>query len=67
MSQDPENEGRFRADLPIRCHARTALVLAQKVRGEKEDQAPEALLWESPQLAGDVVPDHHDADQDDAH
>lgn len=50
VSQDPENEDRFRAALPIRCHARTALAVAQKARGD-EDDYPEALLWEPPRLA----------------
>ena len=50
VSQAPENEDRFRVELPIRCHARSALVLAQRSREKEDDLAPEALLWETPQL-----------------
>lgn len=50
VSQDPANEDRFTADLPIRCHARTALVRAQE-RVSDDVKAPEALMWERPELA----------------
>jgi hypothetical protein len=52
VSQDPENEDRFEVDLPIRCHARTALIRAGDAIGDNT-QAPEALLFEQPTLRGD--------------
>ena len=51
VAHDPENEDRFRMDLPIRCHARAAMVLAQKNRHDEDDPTAAALLWESPRLA----------------
>lgn len=64
VSQDPENEDRFRAGLPIRCHARTALVVAQKAQEGTEVPAPEALLWESPTLQS-VGDQQQEPDKDD--
>jgi hypothetical protein len=40
---DKANEGRFRADLPMRCHATTAALEAQK--GYKKSLHPQALLF----------------------
>lgn len=51
VSQAPENEDCFEVDLPIRCHARTALVRAMDQVGN-DTQAPDALLYERPVLKG---------------
>lgn len=40
---DPASEGKYRVPPPDRCHATTALVIAQKVNAESPQ--PEALLW----------------------
>jgi hypothetical protein len=69
VSQAPENEDRFRMDLPIRCHARAALVVAQKQRKDEDDPTAEALMWEMPRLVapdllGEIVASHHDPNED---
>jgi hypothetical protein len=35
-------DGKFEADVPVRCHATTALVIAQKAFTNPQ---PEAMLW----------------------
>lgn len=49
ICQAPENEGRFNVEPPIRCHALTALLLAQK-KYEEGIPAHEALIWTPPTL-----------------
>lgn len=49
VSTAPENEGKFDVDLPIRCHARTAMLRAQEKYGE-DVLHRDALLWEAPSL-----------------
>lgn len=49
VSQDPENEDRFTVDLPVRCHAGTALARAQQQIPE-DTPSPRALMWDPPRL-----------------
>lgn len=49
VSQAEENEDRFTVGDPVRCHARTALGLAQEKYGGDIPE-PEALMWATPEL-----------------
>lgn len=48
--QAPENDGRYAADDPIRCHRTTALLEIQDRHSKSEVRHGEALMWEQPQL-----------------
>lgn len=42
-SADPANEGRYEAELPVRCHACTAMEIKQQ--DYQQTPQPSALLW----------------------
>lgn len=44
ICHDPKNAGRFRAEGPDRCHASTAVMIAQERHGETNQ--PKALSWQ---------------------
>lgn len=45
LCQDPEREFDWVAGKPVRCHATTALLLAQKGVTEETNPAVRALMW----------------------
>lgn len=45
ICQDPANQFNWKAQPPVRCHATTALRLAQKGVTEETNPAVDALIW----------------------
>ncbi len=46
VCQNPDNDGRFAVRDPIRCHVTTALSMRRDADAEKQQLAPDALLYE---------------------
>lgn len=47
-SMDPESEGEWQADLPMRCHSCTSISL--RAKGYQQSTAPEALYFSAERI-----------------